>query len=187
MEDSDKKKKSPHLQQLEEAFEKRTRRFSAFEVLGLTPEGDQKAAENHSPSSGTSTSASGPNEPSSEANSPVGGSTRYFDGSERHVGVSNTPPQINSGKIFVRGMLDTPIEESNTPLTGPFGPTYVSSPSSAENPYKVRILDHPQSVSDRHSHGGNRPIHGIALQKDVVVVNKTTTWGGNNTPPQAGG
>jgi hypothetical protein len=192
MEDSDKKKKSPHLQQLEEAFEKRTRRFSAFEVLGLTPEGDQKATENHSPSSGTSNSASGPNEPSSVANSPVEGSARHLDGSERHMGVSNTPSQINSGKIFVEGVLDTPIEDSNTPTTGPFGPTYVSLPSSVENPYKVRSLDHSSSVSDRHPQGSDRPTHGIVLQEDVVVVNKTTTFekpipgAGTTHPPRQG-
>ena len=91
MEDSDKKKKSPHLQQLEEAFEKRTRRFSAFEVLGLTSEGDQKATENHPSRSETSAPTSGSNEPPSVSEDSAEGSTRHPDGSERHGGVSNTP------------------------------------------------------------------------------------------------
>src|SRR5215813_9641533 len=39
MERRDKEKKSAHLQGLEEVFERRTRRFSPFEVLGLREEG----------------------------------------------------------------------------------------------------------------------------------------------------
>jgi hypothetical protein len=175
MEDSDKKKKSPHLQQLEEAFEKRTRRFSAFEVLGLTPEGDQKATENHPSSSETSAPTSGSNEPPSVSDSPVERSASHPDGSEKHMGVSNTPSHKGSGQVPTGGVSDTPIGGSNTPCADPFESTYVSLPPSTGNPYEARILDRPHGVSNRHSHGGDRPTPGIVLSENVVVVNKTTT------------
>ncbi len=45
MERRDKEKKSAHLKGLEEVFERRTRRFSPFEVLGLTAARDSQVAE----------------------------------------------------------------------------------------------------------------------------------------------
>src|SRR2546425_3678962 len=44
MERRDKEKKSAHLKGLEEVFEQRTRRFSPFEILGLTAARDQQAS-----------------------------------------------------------------------------------------------------------------------------------------------
>jgi hypothetical protein len=175
MEDSDKKKKSPHLQQLEEAFEKRTRRFSAFEVLGLTSEGDQKATENHPSRSGTSAPTSGSNGSPSVSDDPAEGSTRHSDGSERHVGVSNTPSHRHPEQAPTQGVSDTPIGGSNTPTTGPHEPTHVFFPPSTNHAYKASILDALPDVSDRHPHGSVRPTPGTGLSKDVVVVNKTTT------------
>jgi hypothetical protein len=141
MEDSDKKKKSPHLQQLEEAFEKRTRRFSAFEVLGLTPEGDQKAMENHPSWSEASAPTTGFNGPPSVSDSPAEGSARHPDGSEKHMGVSNTPPDQNSGQVPTKSVPDTPMGGFNTPIHGPYDPTHVSLPSSPDNRYEASILD----------------------------------------------
>jgi hypothetical protein len=175
MEDSDKKKKSPHLQQLEEAFEKRTRRFSPFEVLGLTSEGDQKATENHPSRSGTSASASGSNGPPSVSDGPVEGSSRHPDGSDRHTGVSITPPHRNSGQAPTRGVSDTPTGDSNTPITGPHEPPHVFFIPSINNACEASILDASAGVSDRHPHGSDRPDPGAGLFEDVVVVNKTTT------------
>jgi hypothetical protein len=176
MEDSDKKKKSPHLQQLEEAFEKRTRRFSAFEVLGLTSEGDQKATENHPSWSGTSAPASGSNRPASVSDDPAEGSTRHSDGSEKHMEVSNTPSHRSSEQVPTRGVSDTPIGGSNTPINRPHEPTHVSFLPSIDNAYEASILDASSGVSNRHTHGCYRPTPGMGLLKeDVVVVNKTTT------------
>jgi hypothetical protein len=175
MEDSDKKKKSPHLQQLEEAFEKRTRRFSAFEVLGLTSEGDQQATENHPSPSGTSAPTSGSNGPPSVSDDPAEGSTRHSDGSERHMGVSNTPSHRNPEQAPAQGVSDTPTGGSNTPTTGSHKSTHVSFPPSSDHAYEAGILDAPPGVSDRNSHGSDRPTPGIGLSNDVVVVNKTTT------------
>jgi len=45
MERRDKEKKSAHLKGLEEVFEQRTRRFSPFEILGLTAARDLRASE----------------------------------------------------------------------------------------------------------------------------------------------
>jgi hypothetical protein len=175
MEDSDKKKKSPHLQQLEEAFEKRTRRFSAFEVLGLTSEGDQKAKENHPSWSGTSAPASGSDGPASVSDGPPGGSDRHPSGSARHMEVSNTPSYRTSEQSPTQGVSDTPIGGSNTFITGPHEPTHVSFPHSTDNAYKASSLDASSSVSYRHPHGDDRPTPGVGLSKNVVVVNKTTT------------
>jgi hypothetical protein len=190
MEDNDKKKKSSHLQQLEEAFEKRTRRFSAFEVLGLTPEGDQKATEDQPSRSGTSAPASGSDEPPSVPKDPMQGSERHPGGSKRHRGVSGTPPHRNTESVSVPGISDTPMHGFHTPIGGSSEPTSVSLTPSHANAHGSSILDMPHSVSDRHPHGSDGSIPGMDPLKDlVVVVNKTTTdekpmsgTGGVNTP-----
>src|SRR5919198_5498844 len=91
MEDHDKRQKSPHLQQLEEAFGKRTRRFSAFEILGLTPEGDQKLPEDQ-------LSPTGPSKPISVSDDPPHGPDEHTPGSmndpnssKRAISVSDSP------------------------------------------------------------------------------------------------
>ena len=120
MEDHDKKKKSPHLQQLEEAFEKRTRRFSAFEILGLTPEGDQKAPEDQPSQSGPSVPASGSDEPSPTPDDPTHDSSRHTDGSKRHMGVSNIPISESTEHIPPVGVSGTPPYGSDIPTGGVF-------------------------------------------------------------------
>jgi hypothetical protein len=45
MDERDDEKKSEHLKELEEAFEKRTRRFSPFAILGLTPQASKRRSE----------------------------------------------------------------------------------------------------------------------------------------------
>jgi hypothetical protein len=90
MEDHDKKKKSPHLQELEEVFDQRMRRFSAFEILGLTPEGGRKPPEGQA-------SRAGPSEPTpvfDEDTTVADEHTHEFD---RHTDVKI------AWAIFIRG------------------------------------------------------------------------------------
>jgi hypothetical protein len=93
MERRDKAKKSAHLKELEEVFEKRTRRFSPFAVLGLAseqgpevtkPEGPQAspvslpAPESSNPDPGVGLPAT----PRGGSDPPTPGSTRPTPGSE---------------------------------------------------------------------------------------------------------
>src|SRR5262245_11793611 len=105
MDDSDHPKKSPHLQHLEDAFEKRTRRFSPFEVLGLPPAGDQKA-------SADPASESRPTGPMLRADVPplvpdehTPGSVSHSGGSAPHGGVSDTP--LPGGGQHIRQQVHT--------------------------------------------------------------------------------
>jgi hypothetical protein len=176
MEDHDKKKKSPHLQELEEVFDQRMRRFSAFEILGLTPEGGRKPPEGQA-------SRAGPSEPTpvfDEDTTVADEHTHEFDrhtgGFNRNMGVSDTPP--SGGTTHIHGIVgsDTPTHGSDTPMSGSEGPSSVPIESSITSAPTSSDVDRPSHGSSRPSHGSDRPFPGMASAQDpVVVVNKTTT------------
>src|SRR5215510_10838492 len=176
MEDHNKKKKSPHLQELEEVFEQRMRRFSAFEILGLTPEGGQKPPEAQAALSRPSESAPVFGEATSGADEHSHELDRRSDGLNTPMGVSDTPMGGSITHIHERARLETPTHGSNTPMGGPAESTYVSLESSTTSALTSTAMDRPSQVSGTPFPESDRPTPGIAPAQDrVVVVNKTTT------------
>src|SRR5215831_17440673 len=184
MEDHDNKQKSPHLQQLEEAFEKRTRRFSAFEILGLTPDGDQKLPEDQRLPTGPSKPISVSDDPAHGPDEHTQGSTSDPNSPKRAIGVSDSPshgsvkhtPGTAVSKTLSHGP-ETPTPDPVTPIPGAGDPAlarHTTARDSASHP-----IDAPEDAtpgSYRHTHGGISPIPGEGFDdKQVVVVNKTTT------------
>ena len=170
MEDHDNKQKSPHLQQLEEAFEKRTRRFSAFEILGLTPEGGQKSPE-------VQRLSSGPSNPPSVSDGPPHGSNEHTQGSISELNRPNTAMGV-SDKPSHGSVQHTPgMAVANTLPHGSDTPTLARQ--SIASDIASGSIDAPEELppgSYRHTHGGVRPTPGVSPHDQVVVVvNKTTT------------
>ena len=142
MEDPDHQKKSPHLQHLEDAFEKRTRRFSPFEVLGLTPEGDQKASADQSSESRPIGPILRSDEPPLIPDEHTSGSVSHSGEYTHHGGVADTPLPGGGQHTFQRvhtlplWLQNTPRCLKNPPLLEPltvrflkFSPCVFQTPS----------------------------------------------------------
>ena len=74
------KEKSPHLQGLEAVFERHTRRFSPFDILGLRANG------------GESTDLEGTKIDDEETPTHMGVDATHQHGSQIHIGMGATPP-----------------------------------------------------------------------------------------------
>src|SRR5205814_10318536 len=142
MERHGKEKKSTHLKELEEVFEKRTRRFSPFEVLSLTREQGQETAKGQEFGASDSTAtppleetdpgmgpsnppAPGSERPTSGPLKPIPGSLRPIPGMGRPTKVvveyKNTTTEIKP--IPGMGPSNPPVPGSERPTPGPLKPT----------------------------------------------------------------
>jgi hypothetical protein len=161
MDAQSKKKKSAHLKELEETFERHTRRFSPFAVLGLTPHEEEPAEppENAEPISPPATPPPGSEIPPTGFHSPPSGSER-----------------------------SAPEEVPERPLpSGPDSPVYGGGPTNPPPPGSLRPTPEPESSSlllngadDAQSKplsGSVGPTPGLGPSQEVVVVKNTTTQG----------
>jgi hypothetical protein len=150
MEQRAKVKKSTHLQKLEDVFEQRTRRFSPFEVLGLTrtPDSQTPGDERKDVASDTGQSTS---------------SADIYPGSTRP-----TPPL---------GLVDPPLGLVDPPL-GLVDPPPGLPPSGGDEktnkPISPRLFKSTAKI-DRPTPGSGRPTPGSGRPTRVVVVSTTTT------------
>jgi hypothetical protein len=170
------KKKSAHLKELEEVFERHTRRFSPFAVLGLTPD-EEEASQPPADSELTSLIAiptPGPDIP------PTG----------------SLAPSSRAEKPKPEGGFEPPSppgSESPIYTAGPIGPP--SPGLSRPTPRIETAIDLIRSADDvqaRPPNGSDRPIPGVGLPHKVVEVKKTTTEArlthglGFSDPPKPG-
>jgi hypothetical protein len=174
MDERDKEKKSVHLQELEEAFEKRTRRFSPFAILGLTPQGSEKpaeTAEEQPPALEPSEAGSVSAEPPTGLGGHPSVSGRHSDDAQSPTHRSSRPPPGSDKAIPGTGVVDTPTHGSaghtGVPLVPPSKAEELPSKKSffiKDIEYSPSIdLDRPASVSDGHTRGSARPIPGMGL------------------------
>ncbi len=150
MERHGKEKKSTHLKELEEVFEKRTRRFSPFEILGLTREQGQETAKGQEFGASDSTATPpleetdpgvGPTSPPTPgADRPTYGSPRPTSGSLRPIPGMGRPTKVvveyknttttEIGPIPGMGPTSPPTPGAERPTLGPLKPTPGSSLST---------------------------------------------------------
>jgi hypothetical protein len=172
------KKKSAHLKDLEEVFERHTRRFSPFAVLGLTPD-EEEATQSPADSELTSLPAT----PSPRSDIPPSGSL---------------PPPSGVEKPEPEGGLEAPSpagSESPIHMVDPMDPP---PPGSYEPTPVMEIATYPEksasSVWIRPPEGpaGPAPRVGPEYKYEVVEVKNTTTQMGRthglslSGPPMAG-
>lgn len=123
MERRAKEKKSAHLQGLEEVFERRTRRFSPFEVLGLTPTRNPKGEQQDPPLGLNSPPMGGAAPPSHGLSGPTPGA-----GLE-DPGVGRPSPGVGRPTRVVVSINTTTTEEGPSPGVGlPTPPEGLSDP-----------------------------------------------------------
>jgi hypothetical protein len=159
MDSQSNKKKSAHLKELEEVFERHTRRFSPFAVLGLTPD-EEEATQLPADSELTSLPAT----PTPGSDIPPTGSLSPSSGVEKPEPEEGLEAPSLSGS-------ESPIHAVDLlgpPPRGPSGPA--PGMETATDPER-----NADNVQIRPPHGSDGPVPGMGPLNQVVEVRSTTT------------
>jgi hypothetical protein len=191
MDERGKEEKSAHLKELEEVFKKHTRRFSPFEILGLTPQKPEESSEiSEAQSSEPEPLRTNPKsvEPSHGLESHSSVSIKHPNESDSTIPVASRPPSRSDNDNPVGGVIDTPTHGPCTPMPTPLRQTLEFDILAFRKPKLVDdvediddvapiVPDQPIPGSDGHTQGSEGPIPGMGPSdnKDVVVVKNTTT------------
>ena len=171
--------KSARLKQLEDVFERRTRRFSPFEILGLKSNDNSEHEKNHASTSISNYAIE--QEQSIVDGPPMEGSDPPTPGSLGPTpGVGSPGPGGGRPSIVVEEYKNNsttegpPMEGSDPPISGSLGPT-PGSPVSSAAINLTKPVARSQSVADILERTSISPLRKISAVADVVAATQAGT------------